>query len=900
VRRERIAHYRVEGLLGAGGMGEVWSAFDEKLERRVAIKTLPEDRASDDARARMVREARAAGALHHPGIVPIYDVGEIDGVSYIVMEWVEGETLAARLDRTGAMAPADAVELVAQAADALGVAHEAGIVHRDVKTANLMIDARGRVRVLDFGLSKRRGASLASTVLDEPIDPTAPTVAPSSPSDGWALATDRTLPATSTPGADVASSPVSSRGSRDPVTAFGSRMGTPGYAAPELIAGGEADARSDVFSLAVVLYELVTGARPFPADTWGELERAMKAGPVPPSRASRGAVGSGFDAALSRALAPRRADRYATVGELIDAARAALAPARPARRGRAWLLAGGAAAAIAGGAAIVLASGGTRATAPSDPPPAPPKPPPAPPKPPPALFAGAPRALTSLGGCAEGPVFADDHTVVFDLARGGTVDVWAVGRDGKNPHAIATGPGWNWRVSPGRTPGEIVYLRSDQHDEQRSAVIAIDAATGAEHTRIKVITLSATAAGGAIYTVSGDGTEVHRHLGDRDESWLTLPSELAAWQLVISSRGVAGFTSNAPGAPGHLCTAAPGTAPSCIAMHATAGARPDFSRDGAGLYFDAADGIFRHDLATKKDRLVLAGARALSGLGVSPDGRSLVYSECAEHVRLVDVTKPDAAIVDDEHTTSPVFGPDGQLAWVHQDDAGDRLELRRKDGTIAELVPPKFGRITQLAFDDGGHRIAFVAGGDHPGIHVAFTQSQSSTLPVTQLTDGATDYHPHFTRDHRVVFTRVDDRNVPQVFAVPVDGGTAKRTSPATRDLRAEDPATGKMLIYTGVSFLWWDPVTDELGASIPGPKPIREIAVSPNGRWLTVQTGMGGLTIWRGTIAHPEAMQKLADLPADWTVDAPAIDDDGRVIAPVSRWGGELKIADAAPAVTL
>src|SRR5262249_55037516 len=136
--------------------------------------------------------------------------------------------------------------------------------------------------------------------------------ATSAPDDD--ISTDRTLPVT----------PVPSRtgSSHDPVTAFGARMGTPGYAPPELLSGGEADARSDVFSLAVVLYELVCGARPFQADTWGALEAQMREGPMPPSRASQGAVGPAFDAVIARAFAPRRADRFATVRELVDAARA--------------------------------------------------------------------------------------------------------------------------------------------------------------------------------------------------------------------------------------------------------------------------------------------------------------------------------------------------------------------------------------------------------------------------------------------------------------------------------------------------------------------------------------------------------------------------------------------------
>jgi hypothetical protein len=624
----------------------------------------------------------------------------------------------------------------------------------------------------------------------------------------------------------------------------------------------------------------------------------MRAGPTPLSQASKGAVGPAFDAAISRALAPSRLDRFATVGELIDAARAALAPPRSARRWRAWLYAGAAAVAIAGGTALVLAAGGGSAARPATTDPSGPKPP-APPPTAPALFAGAARSLTSLGGCAEGPIFADDRTVVFDLSRDGAVSLWAVGRDGKGAHALATGTGWRWRAAPGRTPGEVVYLDTDMEDETRSSVVAIDAATGAERARFAQVASSAAVADGAIYLAVKEGSEIRRRVGDRDESWMSLPSELSAQQIVISRGGLAAFTTVAPGAPGKLCTAAPGSAPTCLAKHASSG-RPEFSRDGAQLYFDTVDGLYRHDLASGRDELVLPGARALSGIGISPDGKSLAYSECDERTAMVDVTHPDVPIVDDKQSALPVTGPGGQLAWVHQEVSGERLELRRKDGTLIELVPPRFGRITGLAFDRTGERIAFVAGGDHPGVHVALTRPGSAQVPIAQLTDGVTDYNPQFTRDGRVVFTRVDDRNVSHIFAVPVDGGPAKQTSPASRTVRAADLATGRVLITAREHIVWWDPVADRLSPPLEGPTVARQIAVSPNGRWLLVQSGAAGLTFWRGPIDRPDALEKVIELPMDWSVDEATIDDDGRVIAPVSRWNGELRIVDAAPGVTL
>jgi len=148
-----ISHYQVLSLLGSGGMGEVYLARDPRLDRTVALKILPGELAADaDRMQRFTREAKAASALNHPNVATIYDVGESDGISFIVMEHVEGETLQARISRR--MTPPEVVDIAVQAADALDLAHAKGITHRDIKPANLMLTHRGVVKVLDFGVAK--------------------------------------------------------------------------------------------------------------------------------------------------------------------------------------------------------------------------------------------------------------------------------------------------------------------------------------------------------------------------------------------------------------------------------------------------------------------------------------------------------------------------------------------------------------------------------------------------------------------------------------------------------------------------------------------------------------------------------------------------------------------------
>ncbi|HEU4689845.1 MAG TPA: serine/threonine-protein kinase, partial [Vicinamibacterales bacterium] len=207
----RLGPYEIVSPLGAGGMGEVYKARDTRLERVVAVKILPETLARDPQfRERFDREARAISQLEHPHICSLYDVGAQDGTAYLVMPLLDGETLAARLQR-GALSLPDALAYAGQIADALAVAHAAGIVHRDLKPGNVMLTKSG-ARLLDFGLATSRPDSIP----------------------GMSMAT------------------VSAR-----LTAQGTIIGTFEYMAPEQIEGADADARSDIWAFGCVLYEML-------------------------------------------------------------------------------------------------------------------------------------------------------------------------------------------------------------------------------------------------------------------------------------------------------------------------------------------------------------------------------------------------------------------------------------------------------------------------------------------------------------------------------------------------------------------------------------------------------------------------------------------------------------------
>ena len=230
-----ISHYKIVSLCGAGGMGEVYLADDVRLDRRVALKILlPEVALEEERMRRFMREARAASALSHPNVATIYDVGESDGIHFIAMEYVDGQTLAEKT-AGGPLEPALVIEIGRQAADALDAAHLKGITHRDVKPANLILTPNNQVKVLDFGLAKiaRPQEELATVV--------------------------------STPG-----------------TATGVVMGTVDYMSPEQLLGKDVDHRTDIFSLGVVLYEMTIGRVPFPGSTTAErLGRILHIDPEP-------------------------------------------------------------------------------------------------------------------------------------------------------------------------------------------------------------------------------------------------------------------------------------------------------------------------------------------------------------------------------------------------------------------------------------------------------------------------------------------------------------------------------------------------------------------------------------------------------------------------------------------
>ncbi len=307
--------YRVEELIGQGGMGVVYRAYDLRLKRPVALKLVAPSLALDEAfRARFARESELVMSLEHPNVVPIYDAGDVDSHVYLAMRLVDGSDLGTLLRAEGALEPARAIAICSQVAAALDAAHERGLVHRDVKPSNVLLDASDHVYLADFGLTRR---------LDDDRGPTG---------EGFA-------------------------------------GGTPAYLAPEQLDGGPVDGRTDVYSLGCVLYECLTGEPVFPrtsrlAVAWAHLEEQP-----PKPHQERADLPEAIDHVIAQALAKEPTERYPTCGALVAAARQALGlgATRALRRRRTLLLAATAALAIAAAAAVIATTLAHRVRGSADP-----------------------------------------------------------------------------------------------------------------------------------------------------------------------------------------------------------------------------------------------------------------------------------------------------------------------------------------------------------------------------------------------------------------------------------------------------------------------------------------------------------------------------------------------------
>ncbi len=271
---KQLGRYRIDRVLGKGAMGMVYAGTDTRLHRTVAIKTILKSAVDEDTAReysmRFVREAQAVARLNHPNIVQVYDFGEEGDVAYIVMEFIKGKELKSFFDANERFELKEAVRIMCELCEALHFAHEAGIIHRDIKPANVMIDHTGKVKLADFGVARITDAS----------------------------ATEKTQ--------------------------AGTMVGTPAYMSPEQITGGNIDRRTDIFSAGIILYQFLTGEKPFTGSgAWTIAKKIIQDNPPPPSTVNK-IVPSVFDAVVNKALAKSVEARYQTARDLAQALRRAL------------------------------------------------------------------------------------------------------------------------------------------------------------------------------------------------------------------------------------------------------------------------------------------------------------------------------------------------------------------------------------------------------------------------------------------------------------------------------------------------------------------------------------------------------------------------------------------------
>ena len=294
---ETISHYHILDGLGGGGMGLVYRAEDIRLGRRVALKFLPEDSAKDPAAlGRFEREARSASALEHPNICPIYEFGEHEGQPFLVMQLLEGQTLRELISAADQGKPplelSKLLDFAIQILDGLDAAHQKGIIHRDIKPANIFVTREGQAKILDFGLAKL-GSVLSVEGDDSERNPRG---------DGGAVGIPRETVPLSTPDMFLSRTGVA--------------MGTAGYMSPEQVRGQKLDARTDLFSFGLVLYEMATGQRAFAGETGPELQEAILSQMPSPARGVNPELPAKLEKIIGRALEKDREARYQSASEM--------------------------------------------------------------------------------------------------------------------------------------------------------------------------------------------------------------------------------------------------------------------------------------------------------------------------------------------------------------------------------------------------------------------------------------------------------------------------------------------------------------------------------------------------------------------------------------------------------
>ena len=795
---ERIAHYRLVRKLGQGGMGEVYRAVDERLGRNVALKLLPQTEADEAAsQARLVREAQAASQLNHPGIVTVHDVGVWKDRVYLVMELVEGKRLT-ELIRTG-VTPQKAVALVAQAAQGFAAAHKRGILHRDIKPDNLMVTDEGRLKILDFGLAKLRGEQEAPTLEErssqDKLDALMPTeVVSPTPSDRVAVTpvlTDVLIEASQRDSPWPASTP-----SVD-LTAADSLLGTPAYMSPEQASCKTLDARSELYSLGLVLYELCTRSRALARETLAETIMAAAAAEIP-SLDKQPALPKPVVRVLRRALAREPDDRFPDMAAFADALVAAERALRPRRRTAMWAAAG--AGVVAAGAVTVFV-----VTRDNDQRP---------------LEIKATTQLTFDPSCDEFPVFTPDgREIIYDGIVDGDDEILAISLDGKTRRRLTHSPGWDLGAAVSPDGKHVAYSHfGEQGRELRVVGIAGDKVSPPRTIGSNRGYPTWTDDGALLYgddngivwrvTIDGKPTELARLPAEHVASSI---DRFPDGELLLAMKPQTQTTSLVS-----LARAKPGGVAQPITPPWQVGdwghVRIDHAR--TGVYYVApsvASGTAKLHWRSRRGGPphVFEQTAMFNSYSIAKTRDRMVYSGCTTH-RLIgriknETFEPVPKIGEHWYPDDLSLLPNNELVLSSMHGGGTASLWRvKRDGTASNLVS---AQSTSHATSKDGRWIVWSALDQaQPGIHIREVAGGA----VRRLTEDSTDEALAFSFDQkRVYFTRTDAA-ASRVYAVPIDG-SAKAVQVSPDAVRGYAPA----------------PDRDEL-ALILGEK--REIVIGPPG----------------------------------------------------------------------
>jgi len=732
-----LGPYRVLGPLGAGGMGEVYRARDTRLGREVAVKVLPADLKGDGRRRRFLQEARAASALNHPHIVTIHELESADGIDFMVMEYVPGRTLEALIPKDG-MPVRESLRYSIPIADALAAAHAAGIVHRDIKPANVIVSDQGVVKVLDFGLAKLADDS------------------------GAPGETEATLT------------------SPEALSGEGAIAGTAAYMSPEQATGGKVDARSDIFAFGVVLYEMLTGRRPFHGASVSEVRQAVVRDEPRPPRELVAAIPETLERVVLRCLRKEPERRFQHMGDVKlelqelteDAERVtsraagvaspvgASVPARtagpaPAGRSRRWVLLG----------SVVLVVGGllaglvvrTRARTP-----------------PPAARTPEIVPFTSLPGLETVPTFSPDGSQIAFAWNG-------EGQDGYDLYIKVIGSERLLRL----THNPAVWITAAWSPDGRVIAFRRQAAKDREGSGLFLI----PALGGPERKIADGGS----------------PSPLRFLSWSPDGTVLAHATGNSV----HLLNVAtlesrtlPPPAAECGQPQAAA-----FSPDGESLASvclvnEGRMAIFVGPVSGTGARKLATVHGYVIGLGYASDGRHLVYASRGSVWRLSVAGGAPEKLLDDQDAVHPALArAGGRLAYV-RGVTNDNVWRFSLDGRLRAAGPPvrlisSSRSQTTPAISPDGRRIAFAS--NRSGSGEIWVCNADGSDPVAVTNGGAGPGSPVWSPDGDAIAFDSRPSGGAEIFTVRVDGGVPRRVDTGIPDSQVPSfSRDGRWLYFTG------------------------------------------------------------------------------------------------------